>query len=259
MRRRSNLLVLLGIAFFVVGGLIVYLILTNDEDSGDGTGPVGPVSVLVGAQDIPAGSLADDLIEAGQLKTIDIPAGELTPGAIQSINQLAGAEFVQGFAKDQQITSAGLALQNRTFEIPEGYEAVAVQIDFVAGAAGYVNAGDLINLYGLYTTPLPDRAVPRAELLLTNVEVLDIDLSIAPRRGSAPTDPTQPATQRASGSTVTYLLALRTDDAEKVIFTTEFASLYATLTADEAIPAGPTPGRDAQSVLSEEPNDAFGG
>ena len=144
-------------------------------------------------------------------------------------------------------------------QIPAGYEAVAVQIDFVAGAAGYVNAGDRINLYGLYTTPTGSGPGPRAELLLTNVEVLDVDLSIPARRGTAPTDPSQPTAQRPSGSTVTYLLALRPVDAEKAIFSTEFASLYATLTADDAPPAGPTPGRDAESILADEPNVAFNG
>jgi Flp pilus assembly protein CpaB len=257
-RRRSNLLVLLGVAFFVVGGIIVYL-LTDDEESGSPTGPAAPVTVVVGTEDISAGSLADDLIEAGKLTTIEVQPSELVPGAVQSLNQLAGAEFVQGFAKEQQITSSGLQLQNRTFEIPEGYEAVAVQIDFVAGAAGYVNAGDRINLYGLYTTPTGSGPGPRAELLLTNVEVLDVDLSIPARRGSAPTDPSQPAAQRPSGTTVTYLLALRSVDAEKAIFSTEFASLYATLTADGAPPSGPTSGRDAESILADEPNVAFNG
>ncbi|MGH9083868.1 MAG: Flp pilus assembly protein CpaB [Acidimicrobiales bacterium] len=257
MRRRSNLLVLLGIAFFVVGGVIVFL-LTDDDDDG-GSGEAAPVVAVVPTEDIQAGALADELIAAGRLKTIELPAGQLVPGAVQSLNQLAGAEFVQGFAKDQQITSSGLQLQNRTFQIPEGHEAVAVQIDFVPGGAGYINPGDRINLYGLYNTPTGDRPAPRAELLLTNVEVLDVDLSIAPRRGTAATDPNQPAAQRASGSAVTYLLALRTDDAEKVIFTTEFASFYASLTADEAPPAGPTEGRDPENVLDEEPNDAFNG
>lgn len=256
MRRRSNLLVLLGVAFFVVGGIIVYL-LTDDEDTASPSGPEAPAPVVVGTEDIPPGSLADDLIAAGKLKTIEVSPGELVPGAVQSLNQLAGAEFVQGFAKEQQITSSGLQLQNRTFTIPEGYEAVAVQIDFVAGAAGYVNAGDRINLYGLYSTPTGSGPGPRAELLLTNVEVLDVDLSIPARRGTAPTDPSQPAAQRASGSTVTYLLALRSVDAEKAIFSTEFASLYATLTADEAPPSGPTSGRDAESILADEPNVAF--
>lgn len=254
MRRRSNLQVLVGTAFFVVGGLVVYL-LTNDE-AGNGSGDPAMVSVVVGTADIPVGALGDDLIEAGQLTTVEILAAEMVSGAVQSVNQLEGAVFIQGFAKDQQITAAGLQLRNRSFEVPEGHEAVAVQIDFVAGGAGYVNAGDRINLYGLYTTALSGRPTPRAELLLTNIEVLDVDLSIAPRRGTSPTDPSQPSAQRASGSTVTYLLALRTADAEKVIFTTEFASFYATLVGDGAPPAGPTPGRDGANVLEEEPNDA---
>lgn len=254
MRRRPNTLVFLGIAFFVVGILSVYLLLRNDNGGGGGTAAT-EVTVIVGTQDIPAGSLADDLIASGRLDAIKIPSSELTPGAIQSLNQLAGAEFIQGFAKDQQITSSGLKLQTRTFKIPDGYEAVAVQIDFVAGGAGYVNPGDRINLYGLYTAAAAGRPAPRAELLLTNVEVLDVDLTIPPRRGTDPAASSQTAA-RASGSSVTYLLALHTLDAEKVIFTTEFASFYASLTADKAPPSGPTPGVDADNVLSEEPNAA---
>jgi pilus assembly protein CpaB len=260
-RNRSNLLVLLGIAFFVVGGVIVYLLTGDDDDGGGaGSGVAGPAIVIVGTDDIPAGALADELIEAGRLKTIEVPASSVTPGAIQSVNQLAGATFIQGFAANQQITSSGVQLQNRTFEVPEGFDAIAVQIDFVPGAAGYVNAGDRVNLYGVFKTITGDLPFPRAELLLTNVEVLDVDLTIPPRRGTASTDPAQPAGgQRASATAVTYLLAVRADDAEKVIYATEFESLYATLTGDDALPAGPTPGRDGGSILAEEPNVAVNG
>lgn len=255
MRRRSNLLVLLGIAFFVVGGLIVFL-LTDDED-GPEAGDVQATTVVVGTEDIPAGALADDLIEAGTITTVEVAPTEMTPGAVQSLQQLSGATFVQGFAANQQITSAGLQLQSRTFEVPEGHEAVAVQIDFVAGAAGYVSPGDRINLYGLFRAAAGGALTPRAELLLTNVEVLDVNLTIPPRRGT--TADSSAAAPRAAGSDVTYLLALRTDDAEKVIYMTEVESLYATLTVDEAPPAGPTAGRDADTILAVEPNDAVNG
>lgn len=254
MRRRPNLLVLLGVAFFVVGTLSVY-VLTNDS-GGSSDGPAGPVPVVVGTQDIAAGSKADDLIAAGRLVTIEVPANQLTPGAVQSLNQLTGAEFLQGFAKDQQIITTGLRLKNPSIVVPAGFQAVAVQIDFVSAGAGYVTPGDRINLYGVYSTPTGNRPTPRVELLLTNVEVLDVDLTIPARNNPAPPDGTQPTAQRASGTTVTYLLALRTLDAEKVIYTTEFASFYASLTAADAPPAGPTPGRDADNILAEEPNDA---
>jgi len=256
-RRRSNLLVLLGVAFFIVGSLSVYLVINDDDDGSSSSTEPGKVTVVVAKEDIPLGSLADELISSGKLAETEILAAELTPGAILSLTQLAGAEFIQPFAASQQITTAGLQLENRTFEIPAGYEAIAVQIDFVPGGAGYVNAGDRINLYGVFGAAAGNANTPRAELLLTNVEVLDVDLSIPPRRGSGSSDPSQPATQRATGSTVTYLLALRTNDAEKIIFTTEFHSFYASLTAKDAPPAGPTGGRDPQNVLDEEPNVAF--
>lgn len=261
MRRRSNLMVLLGAAFFLVGGLLVYLLTRDDDGGGSASRGDGAVTVVVPTEDVAAGSLADELIESGRLRTAEIPAAQVIPGAVQSVNQLAGATFIQGFAKDQQITTSGVQLPSRTFSVPEGFEAVALQLDFVDGGAGYVSQGDRINLYGVFTTPVGEAPVPRAELLLTNVEVLDVDLTIPPRRGSASqaTDPTTSPTPRASAQAVTYLLAMRADDAEKVIYTTEFAKLYASLTAPDAPPAGPTPGRDGGNVLAEEPDAAFNG
>jgi Flp pilus assembly protein CpaB len=243
-RGRSNLLVVLGIAFFVVGGIIVFLL--TDDDSGSGSSQ--PVPVIVSSVDIPAGTLANDLIEQGRLKEIKVPADQLVPGAIQSTNQLVDATFVQGFAANQPLTSGGLQLQNRTFEVPEGYEAVAVQVDFVEGAAGYVSPGDLINLYGTFDAGAPlSEPAPRAQLLLSNVQVLDVDLTVPARRGSAPADPN---VARTSSDTVTFLLALKTADAEKVIYNVEFQGLYASLVADDAPPAGPTTGRDGDTILA---------
>jgi len=255
-RSRSNLLVLLGIAFFIVGGVIVYLLTTDDDDDG-GSGDAARVTVVVGNVDVAAGELADELIAAGKLETQEVPAGTLAPGTISSLNQLAGATFIQGFAAGQPITSAGVQLQNRTFEVPEGFDAVAVQIDFVAGGAGYINAGDRINLYAALENTVGAKTLPRAELLLTNVEVLDVSLTIPARRGTATGDTA--STPRATGETVTYLLALRTDDIEKLVYATEFEGLYASLTGDEAPPAGPTEGRDPETILLEEPNAAFNG
>ena len=252
MRSRSNLLVLLGIAFFVVGGVIVYLI-TNDDDDGGGSGSAEKVQVVVATTDVSAGSLADDLIAEKKLQQVEVDPAVLVSGAIGSLTQLEGATLTQNFAADQQITQLGVQMaNNQTFTIPEGFEAVAVQLEFVPGVAGYVSAGDRINLFGTV-------AGTRAELVLTNVEVLDVDLTIPPRRGSATDPDTGTSATRASAGAVTYLLALRADDVEKVVYLTEFESLYASLVGDEAPPAGPTPGQDAGSILQEEPNDAFNG
>jgi Flp pilus assembly protein CpaB len=243
-RGRSNLLVVLGIAFFVVGGIIVFL-LTDDDDGG---GSSRPVPVVVSSVDVEAGTLANDLIDQGRLREVKVPADQLVPGAIQSVNQLKDATFVQGFAANQQLTSGGLQLQNRTFEVPAGFEAVAIQVDFVAGGAGYVNPGDFVNLYGTYDTQYPlDQPVPRAQLLLSNVQVLDVDLTVPPRRGTSSADPN---VARTSTDSVTFLLALQAPDAEKVIYNTEFQGLYASLVAKDAPPVSGTPGRAGDNILA---------
>jgi Flp pilus assembly protein CpaB len=255
-RSRSNLLVLLGIAFFVVGGVIVYMLTSDDDDGGGGSGDGAKVTAVVATAEVPAGALADDLIEEGKLKAVEVEANRLVPGAIGSLAQLEGATFTQGFEPNQQITNVGLQLKNnRAFDIPEGFDAVAVQLDFVPGVAAYVSAGDRINLYG---TVGAAGTGGRSELVLTNVEVLDVDLTIPPRRGQSGDD-NGSATPRSSSEAVTYLLALRPDDVEKVVYLTQFWDLYATLTGDEAPPAGPTSGRDDQSIFAEEPNAAFNG
>ena len=132
---------------------------------------------------------------------------------------------------------------NRTFEVPEGYEAVAVQIDFVAGGAGYVNPGDRINIYGVLRAAYPIDGKPRPAGRAAAHQ----------RRGARrgphrPGPPTRhhpadrhrrPGQRRHRDATCS---PCKTADAEKVIYTTEFESLYATLTAEDAPPGRPHPG-----------------
>lgn len=252
MRNRSNLLVLLGIAFFLVGGIIVY-VLTNDDDGGTGgTTADSPVTVIVATHDIGAGTKADEAIEQGDLKETKVAAGLLVPGAIRSLEQLKGATFTQAYAADQQITSTGLLALQRGYTLPDGYEAVAVQMAFPNGVAGYVNTGDKINLYGVYSAsvPLGSAKLPRTELLLTNVQVLDANLTIPSNGVQAD------ASQRPTGNDVFFLLALKTDDVEKVVFNSSFESMYATLVNSDAAPSGPTSGQSGDTILTEEPNVA---
>jgi Flp pilus assembly protein CpaB len=261
-------MVLLGIAFLVVGVVLVYLV-TKDDGGGGSASPTA-VRVVVPTEDIPAGTLADDVVD--KLKEVEVTQAERLPDAVGSIVSLKGAVFTSGFAKNQQITTSGVRIANvRGLEVPAGYEAVAVQVDFVAGAAEYVGPGDKINIYAVTadltckafggngderTIPCP-YPTPRAELLLTNVDVLDVSNQQAARVTQSSTTPNAPQGVRSSGESITYLLALKTLDVEKVIYQSSFHNLYATLVAKDAPPAGPTPGRDFTNILEEEPNVAF--
>ena len=143
--------------------------------------------------------------------------------------------------------------QQAGVEIPEGMEAVAVQVDFVAGAAGYVAPGDRVNVWSVIekTTPLdesnqatgPGFNAPRTDLLLSNVEVLDVSSEIAPRVASE-----DPSATRPAGDPLTYLLAVDTTAASRAIFATSFGDIYLTLVREDAQPAS-VPGVEFSSIL----------
>ena len=118
------------------------------------------------------------------------------------------------------------------FEIPNGMQAVAVQVGYVPGVAGYVKAGDKVNMFG---TVKPGSAAPKGlpvspavKLILSNVKVLSVS---APAAGTP-------------GNGITYVLALNASDAEQVIYFHSFEGLYMSLArSDQGVLS--TPGRSA--------------
>jgi Flp pilus assembly protein CpaB len=116
-----------------------------------------------------------------------------------------------------------------SFTIPEGKQAVAVQVPFVAGLAGYAKAGDTVNVYGnIQTDKGTNPAPPTSKLILAGVQVLAV---------------TGPAPGADTGN-ATYLLALDAAQAEQAIFFARFESLWLTLVPKGQPKAPPTPGRN---------------
>lgn len=124
-----------------------------------------------------------------------------------------------------------------SFTIPEGKQAVAVQMPFVAGLAGYAKAGDVVNVYGNIQTKDDKIAItpppPSSKLILSGVQVLAVT-------GPAP---------GAEGGNATYLLALDAAQAEQAIFFARFESLWLTLVPKGQAKPAPTPGHNYQNAF----------
>ncbi len=114
------------------------------------------------------------------------------------------------------------------FTIPEGMQAVAVQVPFVQGIAGYAKAADKVNVYGVFKNNGGNTQLkqPAAKLVLDKVEVLSVT---APSPG-------------AGAGNATYLLALSAEDAEQVVYLQSHESVYLTLARTDQ-PLLSTPGR----------------
>jgi len=120
-----------------------------------------------------------------------------------------------------------------TFTIPEGKQAVAVQVPYVAGLAGYAKAGDIVNVYATVEKGQPNTdPPPLAKLILPNVEVLAV---------------TGPGPGAGAGA-ATYLLALNATQAEQAIFFSRFESLWMTL-VPKGQPAATTTGHSYKNAF----------
>lgn len=236
----------IGVIVFVIGVAVVALILRSDDSSSSSSAAdEGPQRVLVVDQAIPAGTTGDEVVAFGWAKVDEVKPEEKAPDALTSLAQLPGQVFTVTVPEGQQIRSAQVRSQNLragSLEVPAGMEALAVDVPFVPGGAGYVGAGDLVNVYGVYGAGVVN--APKVQRLLANVMVLDVSVEVAPRVASD-----DPEAARAGGGVITYLLAVDANAAEKAIFTDEFGSLYLTLSADDLVPV-PTAGRTFVDVLS---------
>ena len=155
--------------------------------------------------------------------------GKETPAATvtTSTTSLAGTVVVPPVS-----TATGPAAPS-TFTIPDGKQAVAVQVAFVAGLAGYAQAGDVVNVYATVEKGLPaEDSAPKAKLVLPGVPVLAV---------------TGPGPGTGDGKT-TYLLALDAAQAEHAIFLSRFESLWMTL-VPKGQPTASTPGRSYKNVF----------
>lgn len=265
--RRSNLLVLAGIAFFAVGVVIVALL--SRDNGGSSPSAAGTVDVLVAKEDIQAGTNGDDVISKVEVRRIN--ASDRQPDALSTPSQLSNQIFTLTFSKNEQIRSGGLKVRSisPSVQVPDGKEAIAIDVPFVAGGAGYLAPGDLVNIYQVIPAPVKDIAgnsgvlpysTPRTQLLLTKVRVIDVQQQIAALGASTPTTNQTGVVSRPGGSAdhLTVLVALDATDAEKVIFgsSTTGVNLYLTRVGDKAAASGPTPGRDFFNLFGESPEVA---
>jgi Flp pilus assembly protein CpaB len=265
--RRSNQLVLAGVAFFVVGVIIV-LLLARDDGSNSALSSSDTTPVLVAKESIPSGTKGEDAIAKVEVKQVKI--AEKQPDALSAPSQLSSQRFAATFSDGEQIRQGGLQTRLATVDLPEGKQAVAVSFKNVPGGAGYVQGGDFVNVFLVVPTAVagatPSKSQPTesvVRLLLTNVQVLDVSAVATPlgSQQAAATTPTTAAVQERATTTtpLTLLLAVDAIDAEKVIFGSQIDAsyLYVAKVGDKAPPSAATGGQTYGSIFQEPPDQAF--
>ncbi len=230
MARRSNLIVVLGLAVYVVGAGATYLIA---RDSGTDTPAAGSgkTAVLYAAKPIPAGTTGSNAVNNGLVKSKTIAESAKPANVLTDVSQLAGRVAALGVPEGQVLTADQFRDgQTRigTLKIPEGKTALALQMSNVPGVAGFAGAGDRINVYGLIKDAAPGG---QAKLIMQNLEILNVNGSTLVNSQGQP-----------GGQGLVFLLAVNPVEAEQLVYLTSFQDLYFALAAKDQPPVDGTPG-----------------
>lgn len=217
-----------------------------------------PVEVFVAEQEIPAGITAGQAGEAGLIERSTVPRGNVPDGAIGSLDQISGLVtdapilpgevLVRGRWVDPEEAEAGAML-----EIPEDFEAVSVQVGIPPGVAGFVRPGDQVSLIVTTETPgdtilqedgtqIEEAGEVSTQYLLQGIQVLSVGQRITTEEGEEDVS--------EDGGNVLLTVALEPEDAERLVFAIENASLYFTLLPEDAEPAD-TPGRSLDNLFDD--------
>ena len=217
MKSRSSTIIGAGVAVAILGAALVFLYAHNLQGSaGAATGT--SVAAFVAKTAIPSGTTADSLTT--YVKGQAVPASARPADALTSLSQIANLQTLRNISAGEvvavsQFGTASAATATTTastdgLAIPAGKNAITVTAPVPQAVAGYVSAGDLVNIY------MTSKSDQSARLLLSHVPVLAVVPANTPKIAA-----TAPVT-----TDVSFTLALSPQDAEKIIFAQTYEALW---------------------------------
>lgn len=204
--------------------------------------------VYVAQEDISAGTNADAAIDQGLVVRDDVPASAVPGGAIASLDQIDGQVAAETIFAGEVIVAQRfgdtVATPGGRFDVPDGQQAVSVQVGVVPGVAGFIEPGDTVSVVATISTEGEDEEDAtdlQSELLLQNVEVLAVGQRMHQQEGD-------PTVQRSDEAFI-FTLALEAEQVEQLVFANAQGELWFTLLADDEQDDANTPGRDAANLF----------
>lgn len=244
MSKRSTLLIIIGVAVFVVGAGLVFVSLhghsSKSPTNAEFTSANGlPAQVVVATSAIPAGATGESLIQSKQVALETVATRDYSSDDLTSLSSLADDSVVHPVAAGTPIQSSDLEPATGAIPAPNGDETMALTINGANDLAGYLQPGDKVDIYANVTktttgTGITDLPTPCVTLVAPHVEVLDVSDVVAAYRGS------EPANGRVAPASETILVAISPSQAGTLVFYTSFEQLYLVGSQTTTVPADTT-------------------
>jgi pilus assembly protein CpaB len=207
------------------------------------------VDVFVAKQDIAAGVSGDTAGQQGLIERRRVPALVQPDNAITSLQEISGRIAAVQIFKDeiivgQRFVTPGAAVRG-VLPIPQGRQAISIQVASPQGVAGFIQPGDQVSLIAQVNRPGSGPSAGEiARFLLQRVDVLAVGTRVV---GAT----VQPAGSTATAEVACCLLtlALTPGQAEQLVFASLNGQLHFTLLPEGSQPAN-TPGRNITNLFN---------
>jgi pilus assembly protein CpaB len=210
------------------------------------------VKVFVAKQDIAAGVSGDTASQQGLITETTVPAKVRPVSAITSLQEISGKIAAVQIFKDEVIVGArfvapGAAVKG-VLPIPQGRQAVSVQVASPAGVAGFIQPGDQVSLIAqIARTGAGAAGGNIAKFLLQRIDVLAVGTRVV--SVGAAVQPAGAAQPAADVACCLLTLALTPGQAEQLVFASLNGQLHFTLLPEGSQPAN-TPGRNLTNLFN---------
>jgi pilus assembly protein CpaB len=236
MSRKTRAMLVAGFVIFVAGTSgAAYVGTRGSRSAGAAT---AKAQVLYANRAVDAGTAGSTALASGQIRVRQVDPSAVPSNAVTEASQLSGRVASSAIAAGTTLTTDLFpAPQTRigTVVIPAGKRALALQLESVPGVAGFVGAGDRIDVY--VVSKGNNGAPPGVRLVLQSAEVLNVNgTGLVSQQG-------QPG-----GPNLIYLLAVTPAESERLIYLTEFEKLYFDLVPKGEAPVT-TPGAGPSQTL----------
>jgi pilus assembly protein CpaB len=235
--RSRGLVIMVAALLATLATAAVFLYVRGIKD--DRASQADLVSVIVAKDDIPVGTNLDDLISSGGLTLREVPQDAVVRGAITDVELLRGRSTNAPIVAGEQITSARLEgsatqPQGGALGIPEGYQAITLNLSAPQAAGGSVQDGDHITIYATFD----DITVGRASVSdfvsgdapadNETLKLGDFTVTVVPDVQVLKVV-SQDITATNTDSTIALTMALTAEDAAHVIFATQKGTVWMAL------------------------------
>ncbi len=184
MKKQTLMLVLIGVILFIAGSAIAYASVQGAKKNANtpSTGTPVSYSAVVAKANIPAGTTGQAMEAQGLVSLQPIPSKSYSAIDLTSLQGLSDEVLNASVQKGQAITATELTVSTQAISIPQGLDAMAVDISGAQNLAGYLQPGSHVDIYANITKMSAGGAagisatipIPCTELAMTNIEVMDV-------------------------------------------------------------------------------------